>query len=135
MSRHRPWREDHPDAVIVDRRSQWGNPFVVGVSPAELTVGLDWNVPPASLSTSTGLSRPHEQSSRRAQGAVVQWVADRAHAVECFRSWLEQQRHRDATALAAYLAPLVGRDLACWCPLDSACHADVLLKLAREMAS
>jgi len=23
-----------------------------------------------------------------------------------------------------------GRDLACWCPLDKPCHADVLLKLA-----
>jgi len=25
---------------------------------------------------------------------------------------------------------LRGRDLACWCPLDHACHADVLLELA-----
>lgn len=27
-------------------------------------------------------------------------------------------------------ATLAGRDLACWCPLDSPCHADVLLELA-----
>lgn len=26
--------------------------------------------------------------------------------------------------------PLRGRDLACWCPLDQPCHADVLLDLA-----
>ena len=25
---------------------------------------------------------------------------------------------------------LAGRDLACWCPLDVACHADVLLEVA-----
>lgn len=25
---------------------------------------------------------------------------------------------------------LAGHDLACWCPLDDACHADVLLELA-----
>jgi hypothetical protein len=25
---------------------------------------------------------------------------------------------------------LAGKDLACWCPLDSACHADVLLEVA-----
>jgi len=25
---------------------------------------------------------------------------------------------------------LAGKDLACWCPLDSACHADVLLAIA-----
>jgi hypothetical protein len=27
-------------------------------------------------------------------------------------------------------AELRGRDLACWCPLDEPCHADVLLELA-----
>lgn len=27
-------------------------------------------------------------------------------------------------------ASLPGRDLACWCPLDSPCHADVLLEIA-----
>ena len=26
---------------------------------------------------------------------------------------------------------LAGRDLACWCPLDVPCHADVLLRVAR----
>ena len=28
------------------------------------------------------------------------------------------------------LAPLRGKNLACWCPLDAPCHADVLLELA-----
>lgn len=28
------------------------------------------------------------------------------------------------------LAPLRGKDLACFCPLHQACHADILLKLA-----
>lgn len=27
-------------------------------------------------------------------------------------------------------ATLAGRDLACWCPLDQPCHADVLLEFA-----
>lgn len=29
-----------------------------------------------------------------------------------------------------YLQDLRGKDLACWCPLDQPCHADVLLELA-----
>lgn len=29
-------------------------------------------------------------------------------------------------------AELVGRDLACWCPLDAPCHADVLVRIANE---
>jgi hypothetical protein len=35
----------------------------------------------------------------------------------------------------AWLAPLRGRDLACWCPLDQPCHADVLLELANPGAT
>lgn len=27
---------------------------------------------------------------------------------------------------------LAGRDLACWCPLDQPCHADVLLEVANR---
>ena len=30
---------------------------------------------------------------------------------------------------------LRGRDLVCWCPLDQACHADVLLEIANGGAS
>lgn len=29
----------------------------------------------------------------------------------------------------AWLAPLRGKDLVCWCRLDQPCHADVLLEL------
>ena len=31
-----------------------------------------------------------------------------------------------------WLAELRGKDLACWCPLDKPCHADLLLRLANE---
>lgn len=27
---------------------------------------------------------------------------------------------------------LKGKDLACWCPLEKSCHADVILKLLKE---
>lgn len=30
---------------------------------------------------------------------------------------------------------LAGKDLACWCPLDQPCHADVLLRLANQATS
>jgi hypothetical protein len=32
-----------------------------------------------------------------------------------------------------YLEDLRGKDLACWCSLDSPCHADILLRLANEL--
>src|ERR1043165_6385176 len=31
-----------------------------------------------------------------------------------------------------FLEPLRGKDLACWCPLTSPCHADILLRLANS---
>jgi hypothetical protein len=31
-----------------------------------------------------------------------------------------------------FLGPLRGKDLACWCPLDQPCHADVLLEIANR---
>lgn len=31
-----------------------------------------------------------------------------------------------------FLDPLRGKDLACWCPLDKPCHADVLLRILSE---
>ena len=54
------------------------------------------------------------------------WPMSGAEAVECFRRWYEQHMND------RLLAPLRGKDLACWCPLDQPCHADVLLELANR---
>lgn len=53
----------------------------------------------------------------------------RAEALRLFRIYaLDGRRGYD------WLAPLVGRDLVCWCRLDEPCHADVLLELANDRA-
>jgi len=39
-----------------------------------------------------------------------------------------------AGILDDFLAPLRGKDLACWCPLDKPCHADVLIRLAAVLS-
>lgn len=57
-----------------------------------------------------------------------------ADAVADFRKWHD----RDPTVrsfdhsfgLPPDIAPLRGKNLACWCALDKPCHADVLLKIA-----
>ena len=38
--------------------------------------------------------------------------------------------HAESFDLATLRRDLAGRDLACWCPPDQPCHADVLLELA-----
>lgn len=40
------------------------------------------------------------------------------------------RRPENAEFVASVRAELAGHDLACWCPLDGPCHADVLLKIA-----
>lgn len=58
-------------------------------------------------------------------GSDIGVVATAAEAVEGFRRmWSEPHQ-------VAYIREqLHGRDLACWCPLDRPCHADVLLEIA-----
>lgn len=64
-------------------------------------------------------------------------VTTRAEAItECVRLyrddltyWLGGRITHDPELKAA-IDELRGRDLACWCPVDQPCHADVLLELA-----
>lgn len=113
MSRQHPWRADNPDAVIVARPSKWGNPFKVGENYLWLNDLLDWPMPT--------LRAPGEYD----HGVRVEACPDRATAVTWFRLWWKSM-----VATGTDMGPLAGRDLACWCPLDQPCHADVLLELA-----
>ncbi|MDE2096895.1 MAG: DUF4326 domain-containing protein [Patescibacteria group bacterium] len=64
------------------------------------------------------------------RGAAALGIKDRAAAVEYFESWMNE------TASWAWKGrakiELRGKNLACWCPLDEPCHADVLLKFVNE---
>ncbi|MFP3467194.1 DUF4326 domain-containing protein [Leifsonia sp. SIMBA_070] len=59
----------------------------------------------------------------------------RERAVAMFREMIADPQAREARnypAPNAVRAELTGKDLACWCPLDQQCHADVLLDLAND---
>lgn len=115
MSRQHPWRAENPDALIVARPSNWGNPFKVGGRYIWF-MQLGWGYPSTRA------------LGALAEGVVVVEIKDRDEAVRWFRAWM---RSRMTTAkVPVDLNPLRGRDLACWCPLDQPCHADVLLELA-----
>lgn len=49
-------------------------------------------------------------------------------AVEAFRGFCEHAI--GSSFVSAVRAKLRGKNLACWCPLDQPCHAEVLLELA-----
>lgn len=100
-SREKGWRMPE-GAVYVGRPTRWGNRW-----RAEQVQGVGW----CCTDTRDGL--------------IVQ-ARDRrdAHdlATAHYRTWLQHE--------ALDLAPLRGRRLVCWCPLDMPCHADVLAELA-----
>jgi len=61
----------------------------------------------------------------------------RVEAVKKYELWLSSEGDKLFPHLAQrrvklleQLPMLKGKNLACWCPLDKLCHADVLLKLA-----
>jgi len=55
--------------------------------------------------------------------------ATREEVLELYEKWVKQEIH---CCDSHFLDPLIGKDLACWCPLDKPCHADVLLKILKE---
>ena len=57
----------------------------------------------------------------------------RQKAVEWYQFWLngDLDMFRDERdQILEDLHELTGKNLACWCPLEQSCHADILLKLA-----
>lgn len=95
-------------AIYVGRPSRWGNPWVVHI---------------------------HNSSCGPELLACPDYIADdRVDAATKYR-------HAVLYPLAGQppvptpddiRAELRGHDLACWCPLDQACHADVLLAIANS---
>ena len=107
------WRRP-AGAIIVDRSTRWGNPFLVGQQISGIR--------------------------RRRQLFVVR---DAAYAVALYEEWLtgvialpDIPRWSRPPSDAQIRKQLAGADLICWCPLTddggqpTPCHADVLLRIA-----
>ena len=96
---------------FIDMYPDGGSPYVVRPVNRFGQYPYGWRVIP-------------EPSVARA-GHVYHAEADAvSRTVELFR------REAGRPSWSARIAELRGRDLACWCPLDQPCHADVLLELA-----
>ena len=106
--RTKGWRMPE-NTIYVGRPSRWGNPFRVG----DPSIGGSY-----TLDDSLRLYRIYMGSDWSAMT-----LAERIEA----RRWA--QFHDSVTTESARLL-LKGSDLACWCPLDQPCHADILLEIA-----
>ena len=75
-----------------------------------------WRMPPNTVK----VARPTRWGNPY---TVKRWGRD--GAIRKYRLWLELK-----IGCGLDLSPLRGKNLACFCPLDQACHADVLLEFA-----
>ncbi|WP_280193252.1 DUF4326 domain-containing protein [Nocardia farcinica] len=124
-------------AVYVGRGSKWGNPFVVGQTQIRvpgLAAGWEYE---GRLHKTTGQRTFYCTGTDDAGMPVGFWhdvqLATREQCVELYRLralGLDLENLGRGEPLAHVRAELGGRDLACWCPLDQPCHADVLLEIA-----
>lgn len=87
-----------------------------------------WQMPPNTVSvTRPGrYGNPYVVGEKNDMGQVVTLEK----CLEYFRFYLH--RKYPGNLLDEFLAPLRGKDLACWCPEGSPCHADILLELANR---
>lgn len=89
-----------PKTVYVGRPSKFGNPY-----------------------------RLSDYTFARADGTPYEdEAAAREMAIRDFRLWLDVTRGGER--MSKLIPALRGKNLACFCPLDQPCHADVLLELA-----
>ena len=90
--------------VLVSRPSKWGNPYKIG------------NI--VEISSNTPIKR-------------IQLTSAEA-VVSMFEEYLGYEEMIESNLWKSMKKELKGKNLACWCPLDQPCHADVLLKIANQ---
>lgn len=136
--RTKGWRM--PDnTVYVGRGSKWGNPYALGETQIRMPAldGKDWELEGRLYKTSG-----QENAFCHGDGTIT-WHqvenATREQCVELFREYITGEPYRKpyryASQVEAVREALAGKNLACWCPLDQPCHADVLLELANQEGS
>jgi hypothetical protein len=100
-----------PNTVSVTRPGEWGNPFRIGGYFRVNAGAFAWLEARADVAKNdpafTKIETPEQ-------------------AVEFFKRYASSRK-------PGHFKPLHGKDLACWCPLDQPCHADVLLELANKI--
>jgi hypothetical protein len=115
-------------AVYVGRPTIWGNPWAAGTPHGAL-----------HLSDIILLLGPY--SARDCAGQFQAWLdgyeivpkkAIPANLTRRGRCVVRDELSVRRSTIIRRLPELRGHNLACWCPLDSPCHADMLLELANR---
>ncbi len=141
--RTKGWRMP-PNTVYVGRPSQWGNPFAwSGERSPWMALAFGENADEAGRRKAAvkgyrwwltnGKPDGFPVPAKTGEGAALEYgdgtvrttrdIAVGMGLMMFLREPLELPPTPD-------ISPLKGKDLACWCPLDQPCHADVLIEVA-----
>ena len=101
-------------ATKVDRTTSWGNPFRLGEEYV-LATGID---PETGWEQRAVVIVPDAEAAKQLYGIAM---------MSC-----EMRRRYNLPSPEEVVRELRGRNLACWCPPDQPCHADVLLEIAND---
>ena len=104
------------NTVYVGRPSRYGNPFVIGGYYCKGDGAPDGRTPFQLVFT--------RAASKEYADARFTLIETAEQALEWYRWYLNVTDWK-------FLDDLRGKNLACWCPLDQPCHADVLLERLR----
>jgi hypothetical protein len=102
LRRTKGWRKPE-GAVVVARPSRWGNPYTIDALRIDYDGASETELRRMCVSDFRGL-------------VEGRWDAFDDSPLYPLPEFIRRE--------------LRGKDLACWCPLDQPCHADVLLELA-----
>lgn len=132
-------------AIYVGRPSPWGNPFKTSGDFIVWTAVAIGNRADAAgrLKTSlilyrawlTGEGVPVGPPAMPSDDLIVYGdgsQASTAEAAQCMATRFAQMYAPESVPDRPSLDELRGKVLACWCPLDRPCHADILLDLANQ---
>lgn len=106
LRRTKGWRKPE-NSVVVARPSKWGNPYRIDDYREDWPDCTDEELRSMAVSDFRGL-------------------------VEGRWDHLENPAPPSYPSVDEIRAQLAGRNLACWCPLGTPCHADVLLEVANR---
>lgn len=105
-----------PGSKYVGRGSRWGNPYKVSPGTTSRSRQLDiWLV-----TTPIGVL-PFGGKQQAAAASIALYES------------MMRANFPKTDDMRAFLGPLRGYDLACWCGPEDACHVDIILKLIREI--
>ena len=130
------WRMP-PNTVYVGRGSRWGNPFIpndrsgLAREPAIHTPGQSWEY--EGRISAAGTRHDFFHAGGKVTPVTVRYMT-LDEIILCYRAYVTGGNWPCDWSLQSQVeqirAELAGKNLACWCKLDQACHGDVLLELA-----